>query len=358
MSDPHIGLEIFIIGGRLGESIVIRTPGGRFGIVDAYASDWEKGDANPTLSRLKTLGAEELHFIALTHHHMDHFRGLPAIFEAYRGKVEFFWRPPWGAFEVLKALLREFKAETRHARRTHLGRSMQILCRLYDVADAEVKAKRLKIQTLQNDSEALYDGILFQEEEHDFTVMCLGPSTGMSTPYFEKLTAKALSPVKDKENPAWGGPHNEISAVLAIKYGDWIGVLGGDTERASWRDIIERRVSLLNSAQFFKVSHHGSDTGSFPELWESVQSEKCEAVITCFASRQLPNASGLQYLDHSRFSLHSTNSELATQLYGGRSKPVPVELKISNRSGEVRVAVTADGEMTVNHIEPAGPLHL
>ena len=82
MSNAVTGLEIFIIGGRLGESIVIRTPGGRFGIVDAYAADWKKGSANPTLSRLKALGARELHFIALTHPHMDHFRGLPAVFEA------------------------------------------------------------------------------------------------------------------------------------------------------------------------------------------------------------------------------------------------------------------------------------
>lgn len=358
MSDPHTGLEIFIIGGRLGESIVIRTPRGRFGVVDAYASDWNKGDANPALSRLKELGARKLHFVALTHPHMDHFRGLPAIFAAYPGQVEYFWRPPWGTFDLFKAFLNEFHAQTTHERKTFVGRSIQILRQLFNAADVDAKAKRLKTKTLQNDSDAPYDGIMLHEAEHDFSIMCLGPSTGISSPYLEKLTAKTIPPMIHKENPMWGGPHNEISSVLAIRYGAWIGVLGGDTEQASWKDIIQRRVSLLNAARFFKVPHHGSDTGSFPELWDSVQSEKCEAVITCFAAQRIPNESGLKYLRDRRFSLHSTTSALANHLYRDISKPVPLEFKISNQPGEVRVAVNANGIMTVEHFGPAGPLKL
>ena|SRR5687768_5939157 len=115
---------------------------------------------------------------------------------------------------------------------------------------------------------------------------------------------------------------------------------------------------MLKAAQFFKVSHHGSDTGSFPELWDSVESEKCEAVVTCYFSQRIPNESGLQYLRKSRFSLHSTNSALASHLYRDSSKPVPVEFKISNQPGEVRVAVNVDGIMTVEHFGPAGPLEL
>jgi beta-lactamase superfamily II metal-dependent hydrolase len=358
MSDPHTGLEIFIIGGRLGESIVIHTPGGRFGIVDAYASDWTKGSTNPTLSRLKALGARKLHFVALTHPHMDHFRGLPTIFDAYAGQIERFWRPPWGTFDLFHSIVREFEAETSTARRIYLGRGVKILRRLFDTVNREVKSERLKIRTLQNDSEAIYDGIMLEEEEHDFSMMCLGPSTGISAPYFEKITGKTVAPLIHDETPDWRAPHNEISSVLAVKYGNWIGVLGGDTEKASWRDIIQRRVSLLKAARFFKVSHHGSETGSFPELWDSIRSEKCDAVITCFAGQRLPNASGLQYLRHSRFSLHSTNRALASQLYQDNSKPIPAELKISSQSGEVRVAVSADGTMSIEHFDPAGPLEI
>ena len=358
MSDPHTGLEIFIIGGRLGESIVIHTPRGRFGIVDAYASDWRKDSTNQTLTRLKALGARKLHFVALTHPHMDHFRGLPAIFDAYPGQIEWFWRPPWGTVELLDSIVREFEAETSTARRIYLSRGIKILRRLFDTVNREVKSKRLKKKTLENDGEVPYDGIMLSEEEHDFSVMCLGPSTGIAEPYLEKITGKTVAPVIHGETPEWRAPHNEISSVLAIKYKDWIGVLGGDTERASWRDIIQRRASVLNAARFFKVSHHGSDTGSFPELWDSIQSEKCDAVITCFAGQRLPNASGLQYLRHSRFSLHSTNKALASQLYKDSSKPIPAEFKISNESGEVRISVTAGGTMGVEYFDPAGPLEL
>src|SRR5688572_19160010 len=124
MSDPHTGLEIFIIGGRLGESIVIRTPGGRFGIVDAYASNWNDGSTNPALSRLRALGARKLHFVALTHPHMDHCQGLPTIFDAYAGQIEFFWRAPWGTFDLFETIVREFEAERDEDRRDDLGRSI------------------------------------------------------------------------------------------------------------------------------------------------------------------------------------------------------------------------------------------
>lgn len=358
MSDPQTGLEIFIIGGRLGESIVIRTPRGRFGVVDAYASDWIDGRSNPTLTRLKALGARKLHFVALTHPHMDHFRGLPAIFAAYPGQVEFFWRPPWGHFDLFDTFVREFEAEKDEERRDDLGRSIPILRRLFEFAEAEANANRLKTKTLQNDGDVPNDGSMLHEAEHDFSIMCLGPSTGVSSPYQKKLTDKTVSTVMHGAKPVWGGPHNEISAVLAIRYGDWIGVLGGDTEKPSWKDIIERRGSLLNAARFFKVSHHGSDTGSFPELWDSVQSEKCETVVTCYFSQGIPNESGLQYLRASRFSLHSTNSALATHLYKNDTKPVPVEFEMSNRPGEVRVTVNADGIMNVEYTDPAGPLEL
>lgn len=358
MSDPHKGLEIFIIGGRLGESIVIHTPGGRFGLVDAYASDWTDAGTNPTLLRLKALGASKLNFVALTHPHMDHYRGLPSIFEAYPGEVELFWRPPWGAVEIFNAVIREFKTATTREKRTQLGRGINILRKLFAIIDAQVKNKRLKVKTLQNDSDAIYDGIMLQEPEHDFSVMCLGPSTGISSPYLDKISSNTIVPIMHDETPEWRAPHNEISSVLAIKYGGWIGILGGDTEQSSWRDILQRRVPLLESARFFKVSHHGSETGSFPELWETIKSDKCEAVITCFSGKQLPNASGLQYLRESRFSLHSTNSALASHFYENRTEPIPYALKIDNRVGEVRVTVAANGEMSIDHFAPAGPLEL
>jgi hypothetical protein len=310
------------------------------------------------LSRLNALGAQKLHFVALTHPHMDHFRGLPAIFEAYPGKVESFWRPPWGTFDLFKAFMREFDAQQTHALRNHIGRSIDILYKLINAADLEAKAKRLTPKTLQNDSDAPLDGIMLHEAEHDFSIMCLGPSTGISNPYLEKLTDKTIPALVHGDSPAWHGLHNEISSVLAIRYRGWIGVLGGDTERASWKDIIDRRKSVLKDARFFKVPHHGSETGSFPELWEEVQCEKCEAVITCFAAQRIPNESGLQYLRDRRFSLHSTTSALANHLYRDSSQPVPVELKISNQPGEVRVAVNADGKMSVEHFGPAGPLKL
>ena len=360
MYDPESSLEIFIIGGRLGESIVLRTPGGAFGVVDAYASDWKDSDKNPTLARLKSLGAKKLRFVVMSHPHMDHFRGLLSIFQFYQGQIESFWRAPWGGVEDLyKLLFREFKQESNDARREFLARGKKILRELLDAADAEVKSSAMDSITLQNDSKAKYDGVFFQEQEHDFSIMCLGPSTNMASPYSKNIAARVFGQARQAQLSGWKAPHNDISTVLAVKYGEWVGILGGDTEQASWNDILRRRAALLSDTRFFKISHHGSPTGSFAALWNSIKSDSCEAVVTCFSHQGLPNEAGLRCMRDPRFRLHSTNKALAEDLYKGkRPAPVPAEFKISNKAGEIKLTVDAGGQMKIDYFDPAGPVRL
>lgn len=365
MSDPHADLHISIIGGRLGESIVIRTPGGGFGVIDSYASTWEEADQNPTVIRLRDLGAETLRFVALTHPHLDHFRGLPSVFSAYQGRIEWFWRPPMGGQDLttyLQTLFDEIDAEADDIAREKMARGGWIFRDLFQRAQAEKSRGTMNRRILTNDGfdqEVPTDGILLEEPEHDFSIRCLGPSNDIVGPYTESLIARNFAKGLSGQPISARAPHNEISSVLAITYGGWIGIFGGDTERASWQDIIKRKQQRINSARFFKISHHGSPTGSFDELWAGIQTKTCDAVVTCFAQQKLPNAQGLHGLLRPNFILHSTNKPLAETLYGLRSQePIPIEFEINREPGEIRINVSQDGAVDIDYVTPAGRLVL
>ena len=73
-----------------GESIIIRLPNGKWGVVDCYASSISDSGKNYTLQFLLERGIKELEFVCLTHPHEDHYRGLSHLLQEF--PVRFFWR--------------------------------------------------------------------------------------------------------------------------------------------------------------------------------------------------------------------------------------------------------------------------
>jgi len=75
-------LEIHVFNAGVGESIVLRMPNGRWGVVDSYAVSIDDPGTNPALSFLRQHGIDSLDFLCLTHAHADHFRGMKQILES------------------------------------------------------------------------------------------------------------------------------------------------------------------------------------------------------------------------------------------------------------------------------------
>ena len=359
MSSSAPRLEIYLIGAHKGESIVIRTPGGSLGVVDAYAPTWDDPTTNPTLEKLNKLGAERLRFVALTHPHVDHFKGLPAIFDAYSGRIDSWWRPPLGGPDFtyfVAALHNEIKSEKEQSNRRRLVNLSKMIRALFDRAQFEFDTYKIELQLLQNNRD---NGLCLSEEEHDFSIHCLGPSPNIFSPYERSVLDRTfLNLIKERKLTS-RAPHNVISSVIAVRYGKWIGILGGDTEKNSWNDVLSRKREWLSLARFIKIPHHGSETGSYDRLWDSIDSDHCEAAVTCFESQGIPDARGLRHLRQPRFSLHSTTKALAESLYHGiPKKPVPPGFRRKYEAGEILVSVSVDGEMEITHVSPAGQVDL
>lgn len=353
MSDPAgASLEIFIIGAHLGESIVIRTPGGAVGIIDSYASDLYNASTNLTLNVLKRVGAGELRFVALTHPHMDHFRGLPAIFKEYQGHIREFWVPPFGQANFrafIDMMLDECEAEESPTDRRESAHSLKIFRQFWELARAERKRFNMRYKTTQDHT------ILLEEPEFDFSISCLGPTSNIVLPYQEGIVKRDLKDMLEHKGRAAKSVHNVISSVLVVKYGGWRGILGGDTEQRSWNDLLDESPDCMSNASFIKVSHHGSPTGSFERVWDSINSETCNAVVTCFASQRLPKQEGIHFVAAKGYKLHTTNRPLAERLSRGLPpyKPMEVEIapfkEIESEYGEVYVKVDSLGYTSVDY---------
>jgi hypothetical protein len=107
-------LTIHVIGSGFGETIVICLPNGKVGVIDCYSPDLalknpeERATRNPIVRFLRTsLAVDRLAFLALTHPHEDHGRGLSHILSEYKDRIDEVWI--FDAFQE-KALDRYFSA--------------------------------------------------------------------------------------------------------------------------------------------------------------------------------------------------------------------------------------------------------
>jgi metal-dependent hydrolase (beta-lactamase superfamily II) len=89
-------LSFHILNVEHGLSVVVEyeADGRRhFGVIDSNAP---AGAEPKALTKLRTLGAESLSFVALTHPHWDHFAGLFSVIKQFGDEISAFYSFPMG----------------------------------------------------------------------------------------------------------------------------------------------------------------------------------------------------------------------------------------------------------------------
>ncbi len=90
-------IGVHILGSGYGESIVLELPNGKIGVVDTYThrvgleDAAEFAEANPTIRFLEQYPTNRLAFLAITHAHEDHCRGLYQLLEYFTGRIDELW---------------------------------------------------------------------------------------------------------------------------------------------------------------------------------------------------------------------------------------------------------------------------
>ena len=212
------GLELAFLDVGQGDAVAIRTPAGRWLLVDAGPVE-DRFDAGEkrVLPFLRSRGADGVEAMILTHPHADHVGGAGAVLRGMRvGRVV---EPglPFG---------------------TPLYRDLL----------ATVDERGVPWSVARQDRVLRIDGV---------ELLFLWPS------------------VRSLDSPA---DANDISAVVQIRYGEFSALLTGDAPSEVEEQLVSRYGAALRS-DVLKAGHHGSRTATSDAFLRAVQPEL--AVISC-----------------------------------------------------------------------------
>jgi len=305
-------LGIHIIGEEYGESIVLEFPTGKVGVIDCFTrvlKTKQPQSFNPTLRFLRDdLGIERLEFVALTHPHEDHGRGISHLLDEYDGEIAEYWM--FDAFMNVR-LLKFFEEvsksdsplpiealldETPGTFREELVQIIQKVCE--DAIEKEtVTLRRFReYRALDIDGEP---------------VRChfLGPGEFVASTYECDIT-QSLTHVRDPEWEPDKLNHNLASPALLFEYGETRVLLCADVEKEAWRFVLSEQDESERdehpsrwrpplSAHLVKVSHHGSKTGYVDGLYQRFRDEAAPlAVLTTYrrGGNSLPDVDALTHI--------------------------------------------------------------
>ncbi len=282
-------LEVHILGSGFGESVVVRFPSKKWGVIDCVKTRTKDG----TYEFLKKTGVEELHFLCLTHLSLDRYQGMAEILRDF--KVRNFIQPGVLGPDALRKLLLEPQLK-RLGEYRHYKVLAQLLRTLEQSRkDTSLPKIRLGIaQTLMHSEEtaARISGL-----------WCLSPSAEQINKYQSQLARRLESQLDVATAPAdlpirSFRPRRSLSMALSLQFGATRLIVGGAADSASWNDIIDDVGPENLSATAVIASHHGSYLGYTDRLWEYFSSRgRPIAIITPHHLHNLPDD---QTIDHIR----------------------------------------------------------
>ena len=221
----------------VGETIVITFPDGRAGVVDAHPSP---SGSRPDIRSV--LAGRHVLFLCLTHPHEDHGRDLIPLMEAPQ-PPDAFWHTVSQVYQFFYGLgeTPNYPSRYRDMVREVQTRWATFMIDLFFVAcDRDIP-----IRQLRSELKAWTIG--------DVEVRVLSPSEQTQNAFTEALQERLRDP------KATAPDVNTLSAILTLRYGTSVVLLGGDALRRNWTKAArEYRRAGLPKAVVLKVPHHGA----------------------------------------------------------------------------------------------------
>lgn len=261
----------------IGDTILVTFPSGGVGLIDAHPS---AHDSRPQIEKL--VEGKHLHFVCLTHPHSDHGKDLISVLESHP-TVDEFWHTIYDVPQLFYAIqettnfpssVREFAAKMNEDWGSFLT----------DVFGAVAGREDIRPHLLcSNLREEIIDGV---------EIHCLGPDESLQNDFFKAYQKKLTDPKADLPDC------NLLSAILALKFGDSVVLLGADALRKNWASAAKHHAQRgLPKARVLKVPHHGAR-----------------------------NAMGLQKKDSTYLDLCARSPKAASVLFAGDAKHPDVDV--------------------------------
>lgn len=348
-------LTIYVLNVGHGDSIVLRyesDDGISFAVIDSNADDVADP---PALRKLRSLDAQRLSFVALTHPHSDHYRGLPAIFDAYRGLISAFYSFPLQAEkpERLKKLCEIYKKVHDGTDSPTIRTSVTEYVRL--VHSVRKQLPRDWFECTGPRSEIFPVGFRHVE------MHAILPPAKVKGAYFQQLEMGCYDVGTDREK------ENDLSLAFSLTYAGHTVILGGDGSRSNWLDHrrhFQRKGREL-AASVVKLPHHGSRQDSSRAVLDHLFASSGQR-IACISANGRSHPHSEIYKDIERRGVLPYCTNLATECGAttrklatiGELEPalrrfvnVAVEPDMENFiqpcQGDIEVTISASGNITV-----------
>lgn len=283
-------LEINVFGAGKGESIVLRWPDDKWGVVDCYNPSQRNPESNLTWRFLQDSQVRELEFICLTHPHDDHYRGMSQLLAHF--SVKFFWRFAGLSATHLNAFAKHLVLEARRGGSEERKISANDFVRT--MSQVRVQRQNQLRQKTATGFQQLYP--VPADPKAHFQIWSFAPS-GNRVADYEHILASRFPIGKQPLLRESEAEHNSISMGLLVRFGDTRLVLGGDIEESGWSDVLAEIPREELASHLVKVSHHGSKTGYVDGLWEAFSAQsKPIAVIAPYRRFNLPEPEAIGHI--------------------------------------------------------------
>jgi competence protein ComEC len=209
-------LEVHVLNAGQADAAIIKTPGGRIIVIDAY----RPGKMARLLERIAP-GGEVTHLI-LTHPHQDHYLAASRLLAEY---------------DVRKVTVSPF---------WHYAGTAG-----YHAIINRIHAQRIPLRFLAGYERNYPDGGTFPDLSNELYLELLGPPNDI------------LRNLRDSKtfNP------NHLSIIARLTYGKFSMVFAADAQMENWAHY-DREGMLDEKCQVLKAAHHGSSRGT---QWERLE---------------------------------------------------------------------------------------
>lgn len=291
--------ELTFFGPGFGESIVLHIPGIGWGVVDSCIFRIDKETFVPPLEYLNFLKIENLAFIALTHPHEDHYKGMDDIIYHYLGRIDRVCRYAGEGVRELKVYL-----QNRGVKGTPGIASLASVFKAFKKAQehgSDPRRLAAKTQIIPRQS------VIINNKSLEVEALSLSPLPEDEELYVNILRG-ALPELNKPFQEILEREHNLISSAIWISFGELKVILASDVEkgrnsRSGWRGIVLSVDSPDLSVQALKVAHHGSVDAYYQKAWNQYcKLGKVTSILTPFikATQPIPAQE-----DFDRISNHS-----------------------------------------------------
>lgn len=239
-------LRIHILNVGHGDSIVLEFRGEgdkkSFAVID---SNCIPDSSPPALELLKSLGANSLSFVAITHPHADHYMGMRRILEAFSKKIETLYTfPIKKESEHLKKLLLAYKKNAEATTSEKIQKTNLELAYILQLASKSAA----KSWEAPSGIKSLISAPGFPNQ----SIWAILPPSRVKGRFFQGIIDGSVEPEKEELN--------DLSMAFLIEYGGHQVILAGDGTKASWsyQNKQWKKAGISFSPAAVKLPHHGS----------------------------------------------------------------------------------------------------